>query len=67
MTTGLGASLRRGVGGAPAKGPWSPALVTFHLDLCLGPSVHLFPEGYFLLLYFMNQTLSAKPCQTWLG
>lgn len=55
------------MGGAPAKGPWSPALVTFHLDLCLGPSVHLFPEGYFLLLYFMNQTLSAKPCQTWLG
>lgn len=41
MTTGLGASLRRGVGGAPAKGPWSPALVTFHLDLCLGPSVRV--------------------------
>ncbi|XP_015424546.1 PREDICTED: trefoil factor 2 isoform X1 [Myotis davidii] len=41
-----GARLRRGTGqDAPPGAPWSPALITFHLGLHVGPSVHLFLEA----------------------
>lgn len=62
-----GARLRRGTGQeAPPGAPWSPALITFHLGLHVGPSVHLFLEGYFIFfIYFTNDTIAAKPCPMW--